>query len=212
MLEPAGNCFSFNINWDGKFSIMNSSLERKEAAHALDQIEQAQASGRAISTYRDSAPHFILWGLTWFVANSVTEVSLAAGLVAWPVAGAVAAVASNQMAKRLRRRRNSREGSQRKIDWHAGACFSLLFVFVILTGFVFAPVSYRELSAFISLIAAFAYMAAGIWLGTQLFVIGALTALLILAGYFGLKDYYYLWLGVVGGGALIAGGLWLRKA
>ena len=40
----------------------------------------------------------------------------------------------------------------------------------------------------------------------------ALVAMLILAGYFGLKDYYFIWLGVVGGCALIAGGLWLRTA
>ena len=189
-------------------------IEREEAVRALDAIEVAQGQGRAVSAYRDVAPHFVLWGAVWLIANSVTEFSLLAGLIAWPILAAAAAVSSNQIAKRLRRKRKgAADGlAERKVDWHFGASLSLLFVFVVLTGFVFEAVTYRQLSAFISLIAAFAYMAAGVWLGIRLFLIGAVAAALILAGYFGFAHYYYLWLGLVGGSTLICGGLWLRKA
>ena len=194
---------------------MKSRTEEEQAARSLDQIEEAQARGKAVSAYRDAAPRFVLWGAAWLIANSAMEVSVLAGLVAWPVVGGIAIFASNLMARRLRARRRAfapETLAERKIDWRVGASFSLLFVFVVLVGFIFSPVSYRALSAFISLIAAFAYMTAGLWLGGRLFVIGALVAMLILAGYFGLKDYYFIWLGVVGGCALIAGGLWLRTA
>ncbi|HVB86508.1 MAG TPA: hypothetical protein VNK23_07585 [Candidatus Dormibacteraeota bacterium] len=39
------------------------------------------------------------------------------------------------------------------------------------------------------------------------FAVGALTA----GGYFSLPQYFLLWMAGVGGGALILGGLWLRK-
>jgi hypothetical protein len=187
-------------------------IEKEEAVRALDAIEEAQGRGRAVSAYRDTAPHLILWGAVWLIANSVTEFSLLAGLIAWPVLTGIAAVSSNQMAKRLRRRRAGGPEmlAERMLDWRVGASFSLLFVFVVTTAFVFEA-SYRQLSSFISLIAAFAYMAAGVWLGTRLLVIGAIAAVLILGGYFGLHEYYFLWLGIVGGSALICGGLWLQR-
>jgi hypothetical protein len=47
--------------------------------------------------------------------------------------------------------------------------------------------------------------------GLRLFTIGAVTAAAIVFGYLVLQEHYFLWMGLVAGGGLIAGGLWLRK-
>jgi hypothetical protein len=56
------------------------------------------------------------------------------------------------------------------------------------------------------------YMGSGIWAGWRLFAIGFVTAAGIMAGFIWIDDYYSLWMGLFGGGSLIAGGLWLRSA
>ena len=54
-------------------------------------------------------------------------------------------------------------------------------------------------------------MGVGVCVGMRLLWIGAITAVAILFGFFNIKQYYSLWMGIAGGGSLIAGGLWLRR-
>jgi hypothetical protein len=53
-------------------------------------------------------------------------------------------------------------------------------------------------------------MGIGAWIGWRLFAIGLAATLLILFGYYGVHDHYFLYMGCVSGGALMAGGVWLR--
>ena len=52
----------------------------------------------------------------------------------------------------------------------------------------------------------------GLWLGLRLVVAGTVLGLLTLGGYFLLRDYFLLWMAVVGSGALLLAGVWLRRA
>jgi hypothetical protein len=54
-------------------------------------------------------------------------------------------------------------------------------------------------------------MAIGAWIGWRLFIIGLAATLLILLGYYGVHSHFFLYIGCVSGGALMAGGMWLRK-
>ena len=76
---------------------------------------------------------------------------------------------------------------------------------------VLGPLSARQANAFVSLAWAFGYMIAGAWVGWRLFAIGAVAAAAVVFGYQSVAQHYYLWMAACGGGALIAGGLWLRK-
>ena len=57
-----------------------------------------------------------------------------------------------------------------------------------------------------------AYVLGGLWLGLRLAVAGIVLGLLTLLGYFLLRDYFLLWMAVVGSGALLIAGLWLKRA
>jgi hypothetical protein len=76
---------------------------------------------------------------------------------------------------------------------------------------VLGALSARQANAFISLTWAFAYMIAGASVGWRLFAIGSIAAAAVVFGYLSIEQHYYLWMAACGGGALIAGGLWLRK-
>ena len=85
------------------------------------------------------------------------------------------------------------------------------FIFIAATLAVMAPVSGRQVGAFIPLVVAASYALAGIWCGSRFIVAGAAIAGLTLAGFFLLPAHFNLWMAAVGGGALLLAGLWLRS-
>ena len=191
-------------------------VTRDEAARALEEIGQAKTRISRLSLYAELAPSFMLWGLIWLAANLVTEFRPQYAAMAWQVGTLlIGAPLTLYFTVRQARRSGARirqAGGDAKalgtrmallgvIGW---ACFASIIA-------VTAPLNARQVDAFISLFFAFAYAIGGVWGGWRLIAIGAVTAAAILFGYFELHQHFYLWMGVVGGGALLGGGLWLRK-
>ena len=93
------------------------------------------------------------------------------------------------------------------------AMLGAVFFFFFLCLFIINPVSNSQQgSTLVAIFFPFIYMGVGVFAGWRLFVIGAVAAALIMAGFFLLKDHWSLYMGVVAGGSLILAGLWLRKA
>jgi hypothetical protein len=56
------------------------------------------------------------------------------------------------------------------------------------------------------------YCLIGIWVrGARMLMAGMTLAALTLFGFFFLKQYFALWMAVVGGGGLVLGGFWLKS-
>ncbi|WP_042338501.1 hypothetical protein [Paraburkholderia ferrariae] len=87
-----------------------------------------------------------------------------------------------------------------------------MFAFYILVLNIFQPVTGPQSATLIALIVALFYVLAGLWLGARFVVAGIVLAVLTVFGYFMLAAHFYLWMAVVGGGALMLAGLWLRRA
>jgi hypothetical protein len=90
-------------------------------------------------------------------------------------------------------------------------CFLVVGAFLAAAIAVLSPADARQQDTFISMFWTFLYMAIGAWAGWRLFVIGLVATLLILLGYYGVHSHYFLYMGCVSGGALMAGGIWLRR-
>jgi hypothetical protein len=74
------------------------------------------------------------------------------------------------------------------------------------------PRTDAQVSAFFPILVALFYALVGIWVrGTRVLFAGFVVAALTLGGYFLLPQIFPLWMAVVGGGALIVGGFWLRS-
>jgi hypothetical protein len=98
-----------------------------------------------------------------------------------------------------------------------GAGWRYAAVGLTLVGFFFAafavlsPVNGRQIAAVIPLAVAAAYVLVGIRRGPRFIVTGIAVAALTLAGFFLLKQHFFLWMAGVCGAALILAGLWLRR-
>jgi hypothetical protein len=190
-------------------------LTRDEAAQALSEIDKASNRIVQLQGYHHGAPFFIVWGFVWLIANSVSQFWPDYQRIVWP--GAVAAGFIVSLVLGIAQSRRAKAGTrasemERRIGSRIGMTSGIMMVFIVTILLIAQPSSAHEGNAMVSIFFPFMYMAAGIWAGWRLFVIGLVTAAAILIGYFYVKEYFDIWMGVFGGGSLIAGGLWLRSA
>lgn len=190
-------------------------VSRDEAVRALQEIGDTHDRVRSWKVYTKVAPYFIIWGAVWLIANSAVDLLPANKGWAWPVTAGLGMVASALTGWLQSRRRLTSPESQRFGQLMARRfCFTFLAVggYTFAVSAVVAPLDAREINALISLFWAFGYTLIGVWLGWRMTAVGVLLAALILFGYFELQSHYFLWMGVIVGGALLLAGLWLRKA
>ena len=90
--------------------------------------------------------------------------------------------------------------------------FAVLAAFVGLTLMVFAPVSSDEVLMLITLVVAAVYAVAGCWVGVRYAVVGVALAGLAVGVFHLAPEQLPLVVPFVGGGALILGGFWFRRA
>ena len=191
-------------------------ISREEASNTLQEIGVVHQRSATLQNYQHFAPHMIIWGLIWFFANGLCDFYPAQARLIWPVLSILGGIASFTLGARSKARRISAAGPAATAvaanqGWRSGLTAVVLFCFFYATFAVLPAHSGLQATAFISLFFAFAYMVYGAWVGLRVFVIGLIAAVAILYGYFALAAHQYLWIGVVAGGALIAGGLWVKK-
>jgi hypothetical protein len=189
-------------------------VSRDEAVEALDVIARSRDQVLTLRRYARFAPFLLTWGGVWVAANGVTDFSPAWSDRAWLAGSGVGLMVSILWGMHLGRRSRARADTPvRRGVWiprlvMLGLAICCYFPAMYL---VLGPLAARQANAFVSLFWAFAYMFAGAWVGWRLFAIGAVAALAVVFGYLAIGPHYYLWMAACGGGALIAGGLWLRK-
>lgn len=176
-----------------------------EAQSALRDISRAEHSSATVYRYRHAAPHLFVWGIVWAIGYGVTYAKPQWGLL-WPVLVGVGTVASFWVGWKLAPPKTT------GYDWRFAGTWLAIFLFIAAIFAVMPPRSVAELSAFFPLLVALFYGLVGIWIrGTRLVLTGAAVGALTIIGFFLLPQIFLLWMAVVGGGALILGGFWLRS-
>jgi hypothetical protein len=156
----------------------------------------------------------ILWGVIWLLANSVSDFVPSHSGNVWLSLALLGATASFWLGSRQRAVFDEHSSSSRPRPgqgWRWVLCFLVMVGFQVAAIAVLWPADERQQDTFFSMFYTFLYMAIGAWAGWRLFAIGLVATLLILLGYYGVHSHYFLYMGCVSGGALIAGGLWLRR-
>jgi hypothetical protein len=188
-------------------------IDKSEAALALAAIDAAGARSIQLQRYRRFAPFLILWGAIWLLANSVSDLAPAESGTAWLALTLLGAAASGWLGRR--QHAAATDGSTPRTrtyqGWRWMLCFLVIIAFQVAAIAVLPPADGRQQDTFFSMFWTFLYMAIGAWAGWRLFTIGLAATLLILLGYYGVHSHYFLYMGCVSGGALMAGGLWLRR-
>jgi hypothetical protein len=175
-----------------------------DAANALAQVSRTRRRSFELRGYAEAGDIVLAWGLVWLVCNLLTWFAIGPGANSWPIGIVLATFWSVW--------RGRRHSAPRGGDWRPIATAATTMVLVLLVALVAGIGGQREINAVISLFIAATYVWMGIWGGLRFAWTGLFIAALVCIGWFVDRAHLELWLGIGGGGALIATGLWLRRA
>ncbi len=184
------------------------SISPEEAREALNLIEHTTQHMRR-SLAHGGAPYFLLiWGVVWVLGFGATHFlganSPTVGLI-WMVLDTVGILASFAIGWWISKRmRSPRYGPAVGLYWAAWVVYGALIVY-------FAhPQSGNQFSVLVALLVMFGYVTTGIlYRSTFLAGLGGIMTGFILVGYLLCPAYFNLWMAVLGGGSLIAAGLYI---
>jgi len=185
-------------------------ISSEQANQALKEVAITEQRSRAAYSYSQSAPHCFVWGAVWFLgygAEGLVPVAHLPGIWIgwwWTVLSLGGATASITIGCRQASRNDH-------ANWRFAALFLIIWGYFLACFSILHPHSNQEVGAYIPLLFAAIYAATGLWLGLRYIFIGALMAIASLGAYFFLRDYFFFWMALVGGGSLIVTGFWLRR-
>ena len=182
-------------------------LSPGDAGSALRDVEAAERRSLELFEYGVASPYLLLWGALWIGAGAVELVVPAAMPWAWLALDVVGLLGTAWLAVGHARR----YGGGRAWLLRLAASAAALAVFVAITLMVFAPVSGSGILAFVALLVAAGYAVAGCWAGPRYAVVGAVLAAAVAGTLHLAPAQLPIIVPFVGGGALVLGGLWLRR-
>lgn len=186
-------------------------ITRDDAAQALSEVEAARGRALRAGAYAQASPFFIIWGLVWLVADTVAQFEPSFPYT-WLIASALGAVAHLAVSFRQRSQPAPARAAARLAGWRNLGLGLLLVAFFVSLFLVIRATTLREIHSVYGLVFGFLYAAVGMWVGRRVLALGLALMILTLVGFFGVGAWYLLYMGVVTGGSLIVGGLWMRRA
>jgi hypothetical protein len=192
----------------------------EEARASLAEIDRIILHTRQTIARAGSAPIVILWGIIWMIGFADVQFFPQSPHWFWMILDLVGIVGSFRLGRWGRKSPTKNNyGGRIGISWlvlfaFGGIWLCLLGPWDLLTSQQMAHHGLeldRKIAAFWCTVPMFAYVLMGLWLDRFFIWLGALVTVATLVGYYGIENYFFLWMAVVGGGSLVAGGLFIRK-
>ncbi len=183
------------------------SIGRDEAAQALKAAEAAAGRSVAAVGYARTSAYLFLWGAIWAVGNIAAFLRMPHGDIAFPALMMIGVVGSLLIGLRAGPTAHGGNSAVRAV-----VIAVAIFLFACGIAIVLPTNSLASAEAAICLAVGATYMVLGLSVGWRLSAVGAALMLAVIAGWIFARDQFFLWLAIAGGGGLILGGLWLRKA
>jgi len=183
-------------------------ITKTEAAEALSEIERTAGRTQELRGYRTAGPILMLWGVIWVVGYVATGLLPAErwGLIWIPLDLIGFALTI------LVHRKGRADSATGAGSWRTPATALAIIAFYAAVLTVFQPLAPNTYLAFPGLVVGALYGLMGIWRMTRYLWIGAAVFVLTLIGFFGFPMWLAFWMAATGGGGLILGGLWMRRA
>jgi hypothetical protein len=184
-----------------------TSIDPKEAASALSDIDSIARRVRQSTIYNLSSMIMIMWGALVFAGNITSFLWPRSAGCAW-LAVYAAGIAGSFAISAFDYPRTG----VRTFDIRMLVAFLLFIAFGIFSSSWLGHFTPRQLGAFWAIYFMLVYTIAGLWVGHAFVAIGLCITALTLIGYFFIGDWFEPWMAVVNGGGLILGGLWMRRS
>jgi hypothetical protein len=183
------------------------SIESREAAAALGEIDEIVRRVRQSTIYQLSSLLIVMWGVLVFAGNLATYLSMRTAGYVW-IAVYVAGIAGSFAISAYD---HARTGI-RSFNLRALVALLLFFAFGFFCTLGLAHFTPRQQGTFWPIYFMLAYTIVGLWVGPAFVAIGLGITALTLIGYFFVGEAFPLWMAFVNGGGLILGGLWMRRS
>jgi len=187
------------------------SISSEQAAQALREVEQTQELSSKLYGYQIAAPYLILWGVIWLVGFSVNDFFPNYINTVWIPLDIIGAAGSIYFG--TKRARVSHAASQRKINqgWRWLGSFVVIMAFFVAVQLIMQPTAERQVVSLMALIVSMFYVLRGLWGSARMGWAGVVLAALTVFGFYEVQTHFDLWMAVVGGGAMILAGFWMRR-
>ncbi len=194
-----------------------------EAARAsLAEIDRIATQTRQTIAWSCATPLLILWGVIWVIGFSATQFFPSWAFRLWiglDLAGIVSTVLLAGPFRNAPIKGIYHGLGSMSLAWLALLAYGALWAALLCpwellhqAGWAaYAPLLGRKMAAFSSTICMFGYVVMGLWLGRFFLWLGLLVTATTLVGYYFAGNYFFLWMGVTGGGSLIVAGVFIRK-
>jgi hypothetical protein len=180
------------------------SITKDEAAQALGEIDAAGGRMKQARAYARIAPFLINWGLVWMTCDIANQFAPRFDWT-WP-AGIVVGFTATWIIGLRMSKTTSDAG-----DWRDFVVWLIVMGFVTALFFVLPATQPRQIHSVFGLVFGFIYLALGLWSGWRMLALGVALVVATFVGFYEVGAWYSLYMGLVSGGALLLGGLWLRK-
>ena len=180
-------------------------VSTNEARAMLADVESIVARVKQSGIYRRAGDIFIRWGALQFVRHALFALAPQAAAHGW-IGVDLVGVAATALMLRGQFDRGGRSPVRLL------ALFALFYGFGWIWSDLIGGFGPRQLATFWPTLFQFGYAVAGLWFGAAFLVIGLGAAALTLAAFLWAGDGLFLGLTLVNGGAMIAVGLWMRRA
>ncbi|MFZ2096846.1 MAG: hypothetical protein WAV05_09430 [Anaerolineales bacterium] len=185
-------------------------ISPNEAEEALAAIQAMMRKTRRAISSSGAYNFLILWGAIWLVGfmNSQFLPEKTASYV-WMGLDILGGILSAVIGMRLKRgvRSSTPITSGKRIT----AFWLLLFLYCVAAIGIAWPVDGKQLAMFITLFVTIGWIAMGLLLSFASVWWGLGLVALSLIGYFFLPGIFYLWMAILGGGGMIALGIYVRN-
>lgn len=190
-------------------------VTEKQAQEALHDVEAVSKSTQGKLAYGIAGPILVLWGMVWIVCFSLTHFAPQVSGWGWLVGNSLGIVGSLYLGRFCARSQTVRSESFKRMGWRLFWSWFFLFIYAGIWLAVLWPWRGEQLGMFVVTLVMFAYVIMGLWLEMRFMLwLGLAVTALAGAGYvlsFLAPGYLNLWLGLAGGGALLASGLYLTR-
>ncbi|MEE9512667.1 MAG: hypothetical protein V3V46_01200 [Anaerolineales bacterium] len=180
-------------------------MDRNEANESLDVVRQATELTRQAVARAGTGYMLIIWGIVWLVGFLGSQFLGEAQGYLWLVLDVFAIGGMTVVILKSRRRVRSTHGKKIGIFWLA------LFVYGALIFWIAAPIRGNQYLLFITILVSFGYVVMGLWFSPPLLYIGLSITALAMVGWQLIPAYLGAWLALVGGGGLIASGIYIIR-
>ena len=186
-------------------------VSQEEAQASLSSVREVMNSTHRAIASAYANPLLILWGVLWIIAFTSAHFYLPYAFHIFMAMGVVGGAGTAVIFRVFHTKAPIQEASGPKVGRRIAAFWVLLYTYVVIWLFLLTPFNGLQCNAVFSTAAMFGYVVIGLWFDSRFMIaLGLVVTAATLAGFYLLTGYYCLWMALIGGGALLGTGLYIR--